>query len=138
MSETLKVLVYGSLRKGMQNDIKYYAENANSNTKLLGTTKIKGKMYSLGAFPYVNTKEDGVVVGEVYETTENQERLLYGLDRLEGYPAFYNREEVDTEFGKAWVYYINKPPRPDNTFVEDGDWVKYFKSTYTEDRDFDY
>jgi gamma-glutamylcyclotransferase (GGCT)/AIG2-like uncharacterized protein YtfP len=116
------VAVYGSLRKGLHN------HGLLAQSPQLGTDTAQGfKMYSMGGFPFIThedaTPEDTITI-EVYEVTPIEMRRL---DRLEGYPSFYNRELIDTKFGKAWIYFIDGdkdgyPP------VVDGDWLKYYTS----------
>lgn len=116
------VAVYGSLRKGLHN------HQLLAQATQLGTATIGGfKMYSMGGFPFIThedaTPSDTITI-EVYEVTPIEMRRL---DNLEGYPSFYNRELVDTKFGKAWIYFIDGdkegyPP------VSNGDWFQYYHS----------
>ena len=50
------------------------------------------------------------------------------MDRLEGYPRFYRREEIDvfTAHGRsrAWVYIMNRLPA-EAKVIHSGDWRKY-------------
>lgn len=103
----MKVLVYGTLRRGMGN----HRVMVRSNGRYLGTETLTGyRMYSLhGAFPGIirtDNPEDTVVAERYW--VENLEML----DRLEGYDAenpergLYNREKV----GDAWVYTYNGVP----------------------------
>jgi len=94
------VAVYGSLKQGY------------GNHRLLETSEFKGgtqtkpeyTMYSMGGFPCI-TEEGGTSIEiEVYEVEDS---VFSRLDQLEGYPTFYNRKEIETEWGDAWVYYIN-------------------------------
>ena len=70
-------------------------------------------MLDLGAFPAVvggNTK----IVGELYEVDK---ATLASLDRLEGHPSFYERQQIcvvtphprggEAE-GAAWCYFLSK------------------------------
>jgi gamma-glutamylcyclotransferase (GGCT)/AIG2-like uncharacterized protein YtfP len=127
-----KVFVYGSLLSGMGN------HSLLSNSKKLGDSKSPTgfKMVDLGYFPGVVKSEDGVgdVVGEVYEVDDDTMRRL---DRLEGYNSsnpengFYNRIEIDTIFGSAFIYTINRSFIRNHNFVKNGDWkVHYSKKTY--------
>ena len=48
------------------------------------------------------------------------------MDRLEGYPRLYRREEIEvcTASGgraRAWVYILNSMPK-DATVIASGDW----------------
>jgi gamma-glutamylcyclotransferase (GGCT)/AIG2-like uncharacterized protein YtfP len=66
---------------------------------------------------------------EVYEVSD--ELFTNKLDRLEGYPDFYNRMEVNTSFGKAWIYFLNDYSFIDNyslQIVLSGDWKTYLKT----------
>lgn len=74
-------------------------------------------------FPFLretNTPAYGVY-GELYFDVPN----ILPLDRLEGYPNFYNRKKLTVHAGdltfEAWAYYIND--FSDNTQpVPGGDW----------------
>lgn len=92
----MRVAVYGSLKKNCTN------HSLLACTKFIGTDIIPNwDMYSFGYFPCI-IPGDGKIFTEIYEITDLD---LKRLDRLEGYPSFYDRKEVDTEFGKAWIYY---------------------------------
>ena len=129
----MKIFVYGSLRRGMHNDIHRFFERTEAEAEYLGTTVVKGKMYSLGAFPYITEpfpydRQGEVVLGEVYEIKSSRVKLLKALDRLEGYPSFYNRKMVSTALGEVWVYFI--PNRTEvSPQVPNGDWVSYVNRT---------
>ena len=56
------------------------------------------------------------IKGEVYCVDD-----LTPLDFLEGYPDHYNRKQIDTVYGPAWVYYYNTP-RIDAKVVDNGFW----------------
>jgi gamma-glutamylcyclotransferase (GGCT)/AIG2-like uncharacterized protein YtfP len=56
------------------------------------------------------------------------------MDRLEGYPNFYRREQIQVTLvggGRvlAWVYILNRLPE-DATVIEGGDWRAYRRSQY--------
>lgn len=113
------VFVYGSLRQGMGN------HRVLGNARFLGNAEIEGwTMVSLGAYPAIYRDEDNEtpVKGEVYECDD----LTFGrLDRLEGYPNFYNRCQVATAYGDAWVYFFADAPRAGRYLskVPGGDWT---------------
>jgi gamma-glutamylcyclotransferase (GGCT)/AIG2-like uncharacterized protein YtfP len=122
------VAVYGSLRKGLGN------HGLLQGSEFIGTGKVSGYgMYSLGGFPAmsnVGAKSDAVV--EVYSVDEV---TMARLDRLEGYPSFYNRSLVAVlldegeggvaTYASAWMYHIDEA-FDNKDFVASGDWVKYF------------
>ena len=115
----LLVFVYGTLKKGFSNHV--VMESAGG--KLVAETTIPAKqfrMLDLGAFPALHKSKSGPAIhGEVYEC----ERLA-PLDRLEGYPSFYDRERVELASGHtAWVYFM-KDPYGREAEVADGKWKK--------------
>lgn len=119
MSNTT-VAVYGSLRKTLHNS------RLLKEADYLGTTTIKNfKLLSMGSFPCItpSTQEDYETVVEVYSVTPEEFRRL---DSLEGYPNFYDRREVDTQFGPAWIYFIEQPDA-NLEEVTSGDWLTYHK-----------
>ena len=121
MSETNQVLVYGTLRQGEGN----HGVMQRANGVLQGTLYLDNfRMWTLhGGFPGVEYtgNEDDAVFCELY-SVDNMDVL----DMLEGYDAhnpdrgLYNRMEVDTELGKAWVYTYNGRMYGD----EITDWVE--------------
>lgn len=117
------VAVYGTLRKNNGN------HQIINDQEHLGTfiTDPKYTMFTMGGFPGVLLNGDSEIVIEVYKIDNQQS--LERLDRLEGYPSFYNRTVIDTPYGRAWMYYLDNDndeysadlyPR-----IESGDWNKY-------------
>jgi gamma-glutamylcyclotransferase (GGCT)/AIG2-like uncharacterized protein YtfP len=114
-----KLFVYGSLKKGF------------GNHRLLETSEFLGEetlpkeqgfhMISLGSFPAIvpNSIQATPIYGEVYEINEP---VFIRIDRLEGYPTFYNRRLVPTKYGAAWVYFLKSPHSPD-MIIPDGAWT---------------
>lgn len=114
------IAVYGTLRKGEFNNYLL------TDGELLGTEFVVGKyrMIDLGGYPAIFHDEymNYPIVVEVYDVDEY---VLSDLDRLEGYPNYYDRELVKTKHGDAWIYYLTNVqdiPRPVMPF---GDWVGY-------------
>lgn len=131
MTDKVLVATYGSLRVGMEN------EGVN---KMAGATYYgQGKtvenidLYQYGGayFPSVSLAHSvsgTPVIVDVYETDEAG--LTGPYDRLEGYPGFYNRTQIDIamdsgETVKAWIYHID---REQVNRVEHGDWIKFKQS----------
>ena len=115
------VAVYGSLRAGMGN------HRVLGTSQKVGSCRIEGyTMRSLGAYPYIHRGEGEITV-EVYEVNALTSARL---DGLEGYPSFYDREQIDTPFGAAWIYFIE---RREHTapLVESGDWVQFYQQRYS-------
>lgn len=101
-----RVAVYGTLKKGghnhrLLNEAKYLGQD---------TTEAKYNLYSLGCFPAVTINGPKAIEIEVYEVSAAQ---LVRLNYLEGFvkensPSnFYNRIEIPTKFGYAYMYTID-------------------------------
>ena len=95
------VFVYGSLKRGFCNhgllkDAKFIKHDQ--------TKEAEYRMYSAGAFPMVSNG-DKHIGGELYEVAE---ATLDRLDRLEGHPNWYKREQVYLQGhdAPAWMYVI--------------------------------
>lgn len=98
------VTVYGSLLKGLGN---WHWHLNNKDSKLLGEHVLNGGfiMVSLGGFPglIIDEKSDSKIFVETYEVSD----VVYrSIERLEGYPSFYGKKEIDTPFGKSEVYIL--------------------------------
>lgn len=117
-----KVAVYGSLRKGLHN------HSVLGDSKQLGEDELEGfSMYSLGCYPYVRPDgSDKTIKVEIYEVNDATSDRL---DILEGYreggDSYYDRKEVETSLGTAWIYFIDEDPcgSPE---VHGGDWKEYY------------
>lgn len=118
----IMVFVYGTLRTGNYN----HTVMKRAKGKYVGLGTIDATMVNLGAYPAVVLKDGpSKVVGEVYEIA-NQD-LLNHLDRLEGYPWMYSRDEVpvnmpDFPDTKAWVYHMPNVMERHTQIIESGDW----------------
>jgi len=116
---THKVAVYGTLREGQGN----WNWALRGRSDKLGDTEVSGfLMYNTGGFPaVVHATDEDVIKIEVYEVDDE---VFADLDRLEGYPTMYTREQVDTEYGPAWLYIWNSSTARLQLLPE-GDWVAY-------------
>jgi gamma-glutamylaminecyclotransferase len=116
--------VYGTLRKGFGN----HRLLDNEHCELLGTVKTepKFKMVSLGGFPGVIPDEGTQsVVVEIYRV--NSKEVEKRLDWLEGYPSFYQKTEIETQWGTANMYILSEEKYGSRPIVESGDWKEYVK-----------
>ncbi len=97
------IFVYGSLKHNFHNHVIIEKEKLISNKAIIPASE-KCVMYSLGSFPALVKKDKGYdIVGEVYEVSD---KTFPYVDRLEGNPTFYKREEIyipEVDL-KAWVY----------------------------------
>lgn len=80
------------------------------------------QLYDLGTYPAAKKIDASNVplVGEVYGIDS---ATLAVLDRLEEYPEVYTREQVETDYGFAWIYLYcfsaeNLP------VIRNGDWCR--------------
>jgi len=117
------VAVYGTLRKNHYNN---YLLRNQAYVGLHRTTP-EYTMYSLGGFPAVTLNGENEIVLEIFQVNDNE--TLKNLDSLEGYPTFYNRKEIDTEYGKAWMYYMENDARDFSRLakIASGDWNEFTK-----------
>ena len=108
------VAVYGTLKQGQYNHPVLHRQGA----EYLGTDILYGwAMYDLGSFPcVVPMKLSGSIVVEVYEVAD-----LKATDRLEGYPGFYDRVQVVTHYGSAWIYFMREAPERASV-IDSGVW----------------
>jgi gamma-glutamylcyclotransferase (GGCT)/AIG2-like uncharacterized protein YtfP len=77
-------------------------------------------MVSLGGFPALVEGTDTAQI-EVFRV--DSDAVGRGLDRLEGYPSFYDRRLIRTSHGDAWIYFMRDTGQfgPERT-VEGGCW----------------
>lgn len=116
--------VYGTLRQGFGN----HRLLDNEHCVLMGTqlTDPAFKMVSLGGFPGVIPNEGmQEITIEVYQV--NSKKVEQQLDWLEGYPRFYQKMEIDTQWGKANMYILSEEKYGDLPLVESGDWKQFVK-----------
>lgn len=113
----MRVAVYGTLRQGFGN------HRLLEHSKFLGKTKTDAIFSMHGRIvPWISNGGDTQITVEVYEIDE---QTLQSLDWLEGYPNYYDRQIINTEFGEAWIYFIDN--RLVGNYIESGDWAEYKK-----------
>lgn len=124
--QEMKVFVYGTLRKGEVN-----AHLLNNATCLEKNCWTYGQMYDTGeGYPAITPSITFRIVGELYEVTENELKLL---DELEDYEEgstnnLYERveQEIYTDNGAtvAFVYVTNRKELLMKE-IANGDWKAY-------------
>ena len=111
-----QVFVYGTLKKGFGNNVLL------QNSNFIGEGFVEADMFNFGSFPVVSEGK-GSVKGEVYEVNDS---VFQSLDRLEGYPNFYDRKKVHvrSEAGdlSAWMYFMSKEKITKLPRVFEGVW----------------
>ncbi len=117
--------VYGTLRKGDDNDI----TRLEPAPQLVGTARIQGVMYHLGAYPGVILGGNSEIVGEVYAVSSALEAKLDAIESE--YPAqsdeYFKRAITVQVSGQALacsVYEINPAYTVGKPVIASGDWVK--------------
>lgn len=94
-----RVFVYGTLKRGQRNF--HYLEEAQFVGEF--TTEAAYSIYLIDDYPAVCLDGGQAVQGEVYLVDDVQ---LRSLDRLEWYPEYYQRIEIETDYGLAWIYIV--------------------------------
>lgn len=94
-----RVFVYGTLKRGQRNF--HYLQAA----EFLGTFSTESifSMYVFDDYPAVCERGRHAIHGEVYHVNDTQFGLL---DELEWYPDYYQRIEIPTHYGDAWMYIV--------------------------------
>ena len=118
------VFAYGTLKRNHGN----HGRMVDAGGKFVAEDTIAGgvfAMHNLGAFPgLVPNPDGGRIYGEVFEVTD-----LAPLDRLEGYPHFYDRKTIITEDGrKCLVYFLRYSNDP---IVTGGNWTARLDSVFS-------
>lgn len=120
------VAVYGTLLSEQGNN------RLLEDSRLVGPAESRfwGTMYSAGGFPILSLHEaDSKVKVEIYEVTD--QRIMDQLDRLEGYPGWYDRTQkvffLNGEEITAWIYHQDE--ERDLEVVPNGNW-KAFRGAY--------
>lgn len=125
--ESHLVFVYGSLLPGLHNAALLHGCEPLG----YGTTAPEFSMFALaaGSYPAVCRGGSTAIRGAVFAVNN---AVLAQLDRLEGHPEWYRREQVPLASGPAelvWIYVM--PIREvDSPFVRvlSGDWAQYYRA----------
>jgi len=98
-----KVFVYGTL---MSSGPVRGLNKFNGAAKVADATTADAtySLFNLGPFPGATLNGHDAISGEVWSVDQH---TMEQLDAIEGYPNFYNRTEVATSSGVAWMYYLN-------------------------------
>lgn len=124
--------VYGTLRSGQHN-----ADLWDGLAKSVRTDTLDGyRLVTNGGFPYALPAKGERIVIEIIRPIDDlkaQRLLRMNLDRLEGYPSFYDRYVVTSASGTdCWMYV----PADDHdrlsrlTAVTDNDWLEHVLAPY--------
>ncbi len=118
----VRLFVYGTLKIGFRN-----YKILEDRSAYLGWHKTP-EIYTLkdlGYFPGLELNGSHSIQGEVYQLGDD---VLKDVDFLENYPHMYDRMEIETMWGPAWMYYISPKSawygRGNDKIIEDGIWNK--------------
>lgn len=118
------VIAYGTLKAKYSN----HGCIAHESTKFLGEIETP-PIYTLysGGYPIVERDGNTAIKGELYEV--NDKRVLERVYNLEGYSGtpgdhnhFYDVDIIDTPYGKAEIFVMNKGVSGREQIVESGVW----------------
>lgn len=95
------LFVYGTLMKGFYNN-----DRVLYDATFVQTETVTGfEMFTNGSFPMLfESTDDKQIHGELFFINAE---AFQRCDYLEGYPRHYNRKQIQTEKGLAWVYFYN-------------------------------
>ena len=90
-----QLFVYGSLRSGFNHPAYAYI---STHFTLVGSAKVKGKLYDLGEYPAaLPTEDEHYIIGELYQLKEEQE-FSWAIAQIDDY------EGINPEPGEAALY----------------------------------
>ena len=119
----MRVFVYGTLLSGEPNHHLLHGQPLVGEAR----TRARFNLVSLGGFPAMVHGGEVAVRGEVYDVDEE---TLAALDRLEGYPGFYDREPVELRgevTGEALAYLLAPERVAGSPEIQHGDWKAWRK-----------
>jgi len=96
----------------------------------MGSTWVKGQLYSRGWYPGIRLGGEQKVLGEVYQVSA---QLLAQLDELEEVAPVpsgeYQRIQMEVECAGQQllceIYELSEHCAAQSTVIEEGDWVKF-------------
>lgn len=136
MTQLTFVAVYGTLRQGNGN---HRLISRSESAEFIGTGKLTtpATMFTNGGFPYLSFLDTlNPTVCPTVEVYAVDAECLRDLDRLEGYPGWYDRSEVQVKLENlsvlevgpaivtALVYHQDKDFSDHLPVVESGDWME--------------
>jgi gamma-glutamylcyclotransferase (GGCT)/AIG2-like uncharacterized protein YtfP len=127
-SENVGVFVYGTLRPPRDEtplgESRFYPQISPYVRTVRAARLPQAVLYDLGAYPAARPGE-GIVHGDLLTVGE---RALAVMDRIEGHPAFFRRQQemVHTEDGavRAWVYWGPEDLPDGKRRILSGDWFE--------------
>ncbi|HEY1020776.1 MAG TPA: gamma-glutamylcyclotransferase [Flavisolibacter sp.] len=135
---TVLFAVYGTLRHGWGNNriLCMPGGKPNGGVEYMGIMKTEPRfnMYSLGGFPGVAEGGNTAIVIEVFKVSD--ESIIDSVNNLEGYSGmrghrsnWYDTVEVQTPWGTANMFTMNKLNEGGRAIVASGDWNEHNNRT---------
>lgn len=108
------VFVYGSLKRGNYN----HSHLIKAQFIAPHTTAAEYTLFDMGMYPAVIPFGDTAIQGEIYKVNEFE---LASLDALEGYPDYYDRILISSDYDDVWMYVLSDT---DANFpiIRSGEW----------------
>jgi gamma-glutamylcyclotransferase (GGCT)/AIG2-like uncharacterized protein YtfP len=124
--DAVNIFVYGTLRPPQEatpaDDSRYYPAVVDYLIEHCPATLPGAVLFDMGAFPGALPGE-GVLHGDLLRT---KPEALSVLDRIEGHPTFFRREQatVETDHGpvEAWIYWAPAALTVGRRQISGGDW----------------
>jgi len=134
--EVYHLFVYGSLRSGFRSPAYEYISRYFD---LVGSAKVKGKLYDLGEYPAAKPgSDDKFIIGELYRI-KNENEFSWAMGQLDDYEGvhvgfddtqLYCREiaeaYIDDKTIAAWIYWYHGDVT-DKPVIESGDVLQYME-----------
>ena len=122
--------VYGSLREGGCNHHRLSASGASAIPQAV--LKIRGRLYSLGAYccavPLADG-EEGEIVTEIYQVDDSVFHSLDAMEREAGYIGIETTAVDSAGEERTFIVWYHSEVPSGATRVEGGDWVTFCRST---------
>ncbi len=131
-----QLFVYGSLRSGFNHPAYAYI---STHFTLVGSAKVKGKLYDLGEYPAaLPTLDEHYIIGELYQLKEEQEFSwaiaqiddYEGINPEPGEATLYKRElttvYISGQTTTAWIYWYNNDIEG-KPLIASGDVLEYLQ-----------
>ncbi len=126
MADTINVFVYGTLRPPQEgvplDQCRFFPQIETALHKHLPATLPKAALYDLGTYPAARPGETRIH-GALLTLDAD---ALAVMDRLEGHPTFFYREQVTVETATgetdAWIYWAPEALAPAAAPIPSGDW----------------
>ena len=127
-----KIAVYGSLRQGQYNNLRFQQMYGHESFNHVRTTVFKGyDLYSLGPYPAAIPGKGELVV-DIFEVSDDLFERLDAMERSADYfpVELFLRNGDEHEFINIWLYQPKGHSflRENAPIVRSGDWTKYLNN----------